>query len=74
MLPEFEWLQAVGDMAGWEMNRTFNMGMGMALVVDATVALATMEWLNERLPGCKVVGVVTESGVVTHAADEVTFD
>lgn len=61
-------------MAGQEINRTFNMGMGMALVVDATVAPAVVEWLNERLPGCKVVGTVNESGVVTHAVDGVTFD
>lgn len=74
VLPEFKWLQAVGGVADREMYRTFNMGMGMALVVDATVAPAVVEWLNERLPGCKVVGTVNESGVVTHAVDGVTFD
>lgn len=74
VLPEFKWLQAVGGVADREMYRTFNMGMGMALVVDATVAPAVVEWLNERLPGCKVVGTVNESGVVTHAVDGVPFD
>ncbi|GAB0491336.1 hypothetical protein MMPV_002589 [Pyropia vietnamensis] len=74
VLPEFNWLQAVGGVTDREMYRTFNMGMGMALVVDAAVAPTVVEWLNERLPGCKIVGTVNGSGVVTHAVEGVTFD
>ena len=33
-LPEFDWLQEVGGVSDYEMARTFNMGMGLCVVVS----------------------------------------
>lgn len=68
VLPEFEWLRDAGGVQTREMYRTFNMGMGMALVVEREVAPAVAAWLDARLGGTRVVGSVDSSGVVTHAA------
>ena len=38
ILPEFDWIQSTGDITDREMARTFNLGMGMVLVVEATYA------------------------------------
>lgn len=74
VLPEFEWMQQVGGLSDYEMYRTFNMGMGLCVVVDEEQAKAVEGWLAERLAGCRVVGRVNESGVVTHQIAEVRFD
>lgn len=75
VLPEFEWLQRAGDVSDFEMWRTFNMGMGMCVVVEAESAGRVAEWVAARLPGTQVVGRVTEeAGVVRHAASGVTLD
>jgi phosphoribosylformylglycinamidine cyclo-ligase len=72
-LPEFEWMQAAGGVSDFEMYRTFNMGMGMAVVVDKSAANAVTAWLVERLPGTKVVGSVNASRRVTHVLRDVVF-
>lgn len=38
VLPVFKWLQEAGNVAEEEMLRTFNMGVGMVLIVEATKA------------------------------------
>lgn len=67
VLPEFAWMQEAGEISNFEMYRTFNMGMGMAIVVSADMAENAESWLKERLPGSKIVGRVNGSGKVTHA-------
>ncbi|NLX48895.1 MAG: phosphoribosylformylglycinamidine cyclo-ligase [Methanospirillum sp.] len=54
--PIFDWLQERGDVSREEMYRTFNMGMGFALVVPEDGA----DGLVREVPGSKVVGAVTE--------------
>lgn len=72
-LPEFEWMQAAGGVSDFEMYRTFNMGMGMAMVVDKEAAVGLATWLAERLPGTEIVGAVNDSGKVTHTIPDVMF-
>lgn len=73
--PELQWLQTAGSVSNFEMWRTFNMGMGFAIVVDARVAAAVTQFLNNRLPGCAPVGVVTaDTGRITHDNAGVTYD
>ena len=51
------------------MYRTFNMGTGMILAVDAERAEAVLAWLQEQMPSCSAVGRVTDDGHrVTHAS------
>lgn len=72
---ELQWLQTAGSVSNFEMWRTFNMGMGFAIVVDVSVAAAVTQFLNKRLPGCAPVGVVTaDAGRITHDGAGVTYD
>ena len=71
---EFQWMQAVGGVSDFEMLRTFNMGMGMCIVVSASVGDAVCEWLQERMEGCSIVGRADESGIVRHTKSGVSFD
>ena len=75
VLPEFAWLQEVGGVETREMYRTFNMGMGMVLAVDAAHAQDVAAWLAERMPGSAVVGTVVEaeSPSVVHVPTGSTF-
>ena len=72
--PEFRWLQEQGQVAEREMWRTFNMGCGMILVVDAEHASGIQEWLDARLPGTRIIGHVDDTGIVSHPHPEVRFD
>mmetsp|Transcript_20029 Transcript_20029/g.32858 ORF Transcript_20029/g.32858 Transcript_20029/m.32858 type:complete len:107 (+) Transcript_20029:531-851(+) len=73
--PEFAWMQSVGNITPWEMYRTFNMGLGIVLIVSSSVAGPVTKWLAERLPGTQVVGSVVSGGrKATHAEfDSVTY-
>jgi len=74
VLPEFTWLQEVGGVETREMYRTFNMGMGMVLAVDASHADTVLKWLQDRMTGVMVVGEVNDNGHrVTHAIEGVEF-
>lgn len=73
-LPEFEWMQKAGNVSNYEMYRTFNMGMGMAIVVESEASQAMESWLAARMPGAKIVGTVNSSGKVTHTLPDVLFD
>jgi len=74
-LPEFEWIQSTGNITDREMARTFNLGMGMVLVVDAEHANAICEWVAERLQGTQIVGDVRDHGHrLTHVNPEVIFE
>lgn len=72
--PEFEWMQEVGRVTNFEMYRTFNMGMGMAVITSASSSKAVAKWLNQRLPGTKIVGEVDSSGIVTHCTTGVKYE
>lgn len=74
VLPEFEWLQACGEVSAYEMWRTFNMGMGMAVVVEKASCDAVCGWLQERLAGCKRVGYVDAEGRVLECGTGVKFE
>ena len=75
VLPEFDWIQATGGISDREMARTFNLGMGMVLVVDATHARAVCDWVTSRLEGTQVVGEVRDHGhQVTHANPDIVFE
>ncbi len=72
--PEFEWLQSVGGIETREMYRTFNMGCGMIIAVEAHHAEAICEWLGQRMQGVAVIGTVNDAGhKVTHALEGVEF-
>ena len=72
--PEFEWLQSVGGIETREMYRTFNMGCGMIIAVEAHHADAICEWLGQRMQGVAMIGSVNDAGhKVTHAIEGVEF-
>lgn len=45
--PVFHWLFGIGDLAPDSLARTFNMGLGLIVVVDAAAASAVIETLRE---------------------------
>ena len=75
ILPEFDWIQSIGDITDREMARTFNLGMGMVLVVEATYAETVCEWVANRLSGTQIVGEVRDHGHrVTHVNPDIVFE
>lgn len=73
--PEFNWIAEIGVINNREMHRTFNMGMGMVLAVSSENADKIVDWLDERLPGTKIVGSVNDDGrKVTHIDSSVIFE
>jgi phosphoribosylformylglycinamidine cyclo-ligase len=56
----FEWLQRKGNIEDAEMQRTFNCGLGMVLVVAAQDAQATIEALAENATEAFEVGAIVE--------------
>ena len=74
VLPEFTWLAEKGSVSNREMHRTFNMGMGMTIVISKEKSSSVEKWLNERLPGTRRVGYVHDKKrEVTHADSEIVF-
>ena len=73
--PEFKWISEVGSISNKEMHRTFNMGLGMVLAVSPNYAQDVLNWLNNRLSGCKFIGIVNDNGhKVTHIDPKVVFE
>lgn len=74
--PEFDWIQRTGGISAREMARTFNLGMGMCMVVSEGAAQPVLEWLAARGEhGCAVVGrVVFNDNSVTHVDPDVVFE
>jgi phosphoribosylformylglycinamidine cyclo-ligase len=61
----FSWLRQLGSIASDEMDRVFNMGIGMAVIVDVSSAAGIVETLTEsRISAC-VIGRIEagEKGV-----------
>ena len=73
--PEFDWIFEIGEVDEREMARTFNLGMGMVIIVENSVATMIEQWLDERLPGSQIVGEVTNEGRrVSHVNSSIYFD
>ena len=74
VLPEFRWLAENGSVSNREMHRTFNMGMGMTIVISKDKSSSVEKWLNEKLPGARTIGYVHDKKrEVTHADPEIIF-
>lgn len=63
VLPVFKWLQEAGRIDDSEMRRTFNMGIGMVLVVSPDAALKILGDANGASPLYRIGEVVTGEGV-----------
>ena len=75
ILPEFNWIQQEGNVTDREMHRTFNMGCGMIIAVDSSVADEVCSWLAQRMEGCAIIGQVVDNGhKVTHSNPDVVFE
>ena len=58
----FAWLQATAAIDDHEMNRTFNNGIGMVVVVDASVAAAAAAMLSQAGESVHVIGAIAPRG------------
>ena len=58
----FAWLQKTAAISDFEMNRTFNNGIGMVVVVDAANAQATAQTLRTAGETVYVLGVIAARG------------
>ncbi|GAA6141861.1 phosphoribosylformylglycinamidine cyclo-ligase [Hydrogenophaga sp. 5NK40-0174] len=58
----FGWLQATAGIDDIEMNRTFNNGIGMVVVIDAAEAAATAATLRELGETVYDIGVIADKG------------
>lgn len=56
--PIFKLIQETGGIADHEMFRAFNMGIGMALVVDHDIAPAVVQRLNQAGEAATVIGEI----------------
>lgn len=61
--PVFRWIQEVGRIDDGEMRRTFNMGIGMVLVVTPEAALTILGDANGTTPVYRIGEVVRGEGV-----------
>jgi phosphoribosylformylglycinamidine cyclo-ligase len=58
----FAWLQATAGISDYEMNRTFNNGIGMVVVVDAAQADATAQTLRAQGETVYRIGAIASLG------------
>ena len=58
----FAWLQNTAAISDFEMNRTFNNGIGMVVVIDAANAAATAQMLREAGEKVFEIGVIATRG------------
>jgi phosphoribosylformylglycinamidine cyclo-ligase len=64
--PVFTWLQRTAGISAAEMYRTFNCGIGMAVIVPVAHAQATVQFLAARGESAQIIGEVRagERGVL----------
>ena len=60
VLPVFDYLQKMGNIEDAEMFRTFNMGVGMILVVSPEDVPEVKTYLDSRAESCFDIGVIVE--------------
>jgi len=65
VLPVFDWLQEKGSIEDKEMYRTFNMGMGMMVVVDEKDTEKALSILGSD---AQIIGSVRNGKGVEHSA------
>ena len=65
VLPVFDWLQEKGKIENKEMYRTFNMGMGMIIIINKSDADKSISILGD---GSQVIGYVQKGKDVEHSA------
>ncbi|MFB0898912.1 MAG: phosphoribosylformylglycinamidine cyclo-ligase [Polaromonas sp.] len=58
----FAWLQNTAAISDFEMNRTFNNGIGMVVVIDAANAAATAQMLREAGEKVFEIGMIAARG------------
>ena len=58
----FAWLQATAGIDAHEMNRTFNHGIGMVVVIDAAQAEACAQTLRAQGETVYTIGQIAERG------------
>ncbi len=58
----FAWLQATAAISDFEMNRTFNNGIGMVVVIDAACAAACAAMLRDAGETVYEIGVIAARG------------
>ncbi len=58
----FAWLQQTAAISDYEMNRTFNNGIGMVVVVDAAHAAATAATLRSLGESVHEIGAIAQRG------------
>jgi len=61
----FDWLQEKGSIEIKEMYRTFNMGMGMVIIVDKDDAEKSVSILGEH---AEIIGTVRSGKGVQHSS------
>ena len=61
----FDWLQEKGNVENKEMYRTFNMGMGMIIIVDKNDADKSVSILGEH---AQIIGSVKNGKGVKHSS------
>jgi phosphoribosylformylglycinamidine cyclo-ligase len=64
----FAWLQATAGIDDIEMNRTFNNGIGMVVVVDAGSSTAVAQTLRDLGETVFEIGAIAPQGTGTGAA------
>ena len=62
VLPIFKWLQAAGEVSTAEMFRTFNMGIGFIVIVNADHAVAALDHFQTAY---RIGTIIDGNGVVT---------
>ena len=58
----FAWLQKTAGIDDIEMNRTFNNGIGMVVIIDAANAAATAKTLSDAGEAVYKIGVIADKG------------
>ncbi len=64
--PVFQWLQQTGNVSDHEMRRTFNCGIGMAVIVAAEDAARAAEFLRAQGETVYHLGQVVSTDAVPH--------
>lgn len=62
----FKWIQEAGNIEDAEMRRTFNMGIGMVLVVSKETSSRILESGNGAYKAYRIGEVVSDEGVTYH--------